>query len=287
MRASLIFLAVVSCSVGPIRGEPTPAPDKSLFTLWHPTPPTLRRAYKTDRPSKTDSPYTIDAGVFQIETDAANLTLDRQNPEHADVEVRTVLIGQTNLKIGLTNYVDLQLIRQGYVNRRTSGADFGVTQEIDGFGDTTMRLKVNLAGNDKGPFAFALIPFVKIPTNTNGLANTLWEPGLVLPAAVTLPGGLSLFAQTRMDILRHGPGSRRLLSSNSIGVSRAIAGNLSGYAEFFSTVSTGRHHPWSATADFGLVYQISPNMSVDVNSFFGLTRSAEDLNVTVGMARRF
>jgi hypothetical protein len=45
----------------------TPAPDKSHYTLFNPTPVDLRRPYNTDRPSKTDSPFTIDAGVFQIE----------------------------------------------------------------------------------------------------------------------------------------------------------------------------------------------------------------------------
>ncbi|HTL78180.1 MAG TPA: hypothetical protein VL136_02145, partial [Candidatus Babeliales bacterium] len=47
--------------------SPTPTPDKSHYTLFNPTPIDLRRPYNTDRPSKTDSPYTVDAGVFQVE----------------------------------------------------------------------------------------------------------------------------------------------------------------------------------------------------------------------------
>jgi hypothetical protein len=53
----------------------TPRPDKSQYTLFNPTPIDLRRPYNTDRPSKTDSPFTIDARVFQIESDVANWTL--------------------------------------------------------------------------------------------------------------------------------------------------------------------------------------------------------------------
>jgi hypothetical protein len=52
--------------------ESTPAPNKSQYTLFNPTPIDLRRPYNTDRPSKTDSPYTVDAGVFQIESDVWN-----------------------------------------------------------------------------------------------------------------------------------------------------------------------------------------------------------------------
>jgi len=53
----------------------TPGPDKSQYTLFNPTPIDLLRPYNTDRPSKTDSPLTIDTGVFQIEGDVASWTL--------------------------------------------------------------------------------------------------------------------------------------------------------------------------------------------------------------------
>lgn len=282
-----LLTAFLFCNATIARGEPSAPADKSSFTLWNPTPVSLRRAYNTDRPSKTDSPYTIDAGVFQVETDAINLTIDHRNPERADVDVQTLLIGQSNLKLGLTNNVDLQILLQGYANRRTSGADFGPEERAEAFGDTTVRLKVNVIGNDGGKLSMALIPFVKVPTSTKDFGNNVWEPGLVLPAAIALPAGFSVFGQTRVDILREAPGTRRIVSSNSLGVSRVLVGNLTGYAEFFSTVSTGRDRPWSATADIGLAYQLSPNMSVDLNSFVGLTRSADDLNITLGLGRRF
>ena len=59
----LVFALLIS---GALSADPssTPAPDKSQYTLFNPTPVDLRRPYNTDRPSKTDSPYTIDAGVF-------------------------------------------------------------------------------------------------------------------------------------------------------------------------------------------------------------------------------
>jgi hypothetical protein len=37
----------------------------------------------------------------------------------------------------------------------------------------------------------------------------------------------------------------------------------------------------------GLTYQVAPNFSVDVDSFFGLNQSAPDYNVFVGFGRRF
>jgi Putative MetA-pathway of phenol degradation len=265
----------------------TPAPDKSKYTLFNPTPIELRRAYNTDRPSKTDSPYTIDAGVFQIETDLANWTVDRNNVDDANIRVRTWLVAQTNFKIGLTNWMDFQIFPQGYVNRRTSGSDFGTPLNQSGFGDTTVRLKINFVGNDGGKLAVALVSSLKIPTNTDNLGNDAYEPGFGVPVNYALPGGFTFFGQARIDILDEPAGDRRLLWSSPVGVSRTIAGKLSGYVEFYNAVNLNYDRPWIGTLDVGLIYQVTPNFSVDINSFFGLTDSADDVNVFVGFARRF
>jgi len=45
-------------------------PGKSRYTLFNPTPRELVREMNTDRPDKTESPYTPDAGHFQIEAAA-------------------------------------------------------------------------------------------------------------------------------------------------------------------------------------------------------------------------
>ena len=55
----------------------------------------------------------------------------------------------------------------------------------------------------------------------------------------------------------------------------------------YDAVSTGQHQPWIGTLDTGLIYQVTPNFSVDVDSFFGHNHSAPDYNVFVGFGRRF
>jgi Putative MetA-pathway of phenol degradation len=262
----------------------TLAAGKSQYTVFNPTPIDLRRPYNTDRPSKTDSPFTIDAGVFQIESDVANWTLDYQK----DVRVRTWIIGNTNFKLGLTNWMDLQVFPQLYVNTRSSGPGYGKPVEKGGFGDTTVRLKINLLGNDGGKLVIGFVSSLKIPTNTGDTGNHVWEPGFGIPVNYSLPWGFTLFAQTRIDILDQLRSSNmRVQWQNPIGLSRTIVGNLSGYVEFYNAISTGRQQPWIGTLDTGLIYQVTPNFSVDVDSFFGLNHSAPDYNVFVGFGRRF
>ena len=261
--------------------NPTPTPDKSQYTLFNPTPIDLRRPYNTDRPSKTDSPFTIDAGVFQIESDVANWTLDYEHSKR----VRTWITGNTNFKLGLTNWMDLQVFPQFYVNTRTSGPASGKPVEHDGFGDTTVRLKINLLGNDGGKLVIGFLSSLKIPTNTGDTGNHVWEPGFELPVSYSLPLGFTLFAQTRIDILDKARSSNMQVQwQNPIGLSRTLVGNLSGYVEFYDAVSSG---PWVGTLDTGLIYQGTPNFSVDVDSFFGLTQSASDYNVFTGFGYRF
>jgi hypothetical protein len=266
--------------------SPTPTPDKSHYTLFSPTPIDLRRPYNTDRPSKTDSPFTIDAGVFQIESDVWNWQLDVPDNKHGDERIRTWIIpGNTNFKLGLTNWMDFQVIMQFYVNKRTSGPGFGKPLEQDGFGDTTVRLKINLLGNDGGKLVIGFLSSLKIPTNTGDTGNHVWEPGFELPVSYSLPWGFTLFGQTRIDVLDKSRSSNMQVQwQNPIGLSRTIVGNLSGYVEFYDAISSG---PWVGTLDTGLIYQVTPNFSVDVNSFFGLTDSAPDYNVFSGFGYRF
>ena len=282
-----IFVCVVGVAIGdPILADssPTPTPHKSRYTLFNPTPVDLRRPYNTDRPSKTDSPYTVDAGVFQIESDVANWTLDYDE----GVRTRTWIVGNTNFKLGLTNWIDLQVFPQFYVNTRTSGPAFGKPVEHDGFGDTTVRLKINLLGNDGGKLVIGFVSSVKIPTNTGDTGSHVWEPGFGLPVNYSLPWGFTFFGQTRIDVLDQTRSSdMRVQWQNPIGLSRAIVGHLSGYVEFYNAVSTGHDQSWVGTLDTGLIYQVTPNFSVDINSFFGLTENAADYNVFTGFGYRF
>ena len=287
IRPAIAFVAFALAAKHGLSADPrpTPTPDKSQYTLFNPTPVDLRRPYNTDRPSKTDSPFTIDAGVFQIESDVWNWTLDQPDTKHGDERIRTWIIGNTNFKLGLTNWMDLQVFPQFYVNKRTSGPGFGKPLDQDGFGDTTVRLKINLLGNDGGKLVIGFLSSLKIPTNTGDTGNHVWEPGFELPVTYSLPWGVTLFAQTRIDILdRPRSSNMQVQWQNPIGLSRTIVGNLSGYIEFYDVVSSG---PWVGTLDTGLIYQVTPNLSVDVNSFFGLTHSAPDYNLFSGFGYRF
>jgi hypothetical protein len=193
-----------------------------------------------------------------------------------------VNVVNVNLKAGLYNNVDLQLVVENYVYEQVR-AD-GLTARKSGFGDLATRLKVNLWGNDGGRTALAVMPFVKFPTNTGGLGNKQVEGGIILPLAVELPCGWRMGVMTEFDIVYREHGGYGPDFVNSITFSHDIIGNLAGYVEFFSQLT---EDDLIITLDAGLTYALTEDFQLDCGCNFGITEAPEDFNPLVGISMRF
>ena len=262
--------------------------DKSGYHLFNPTPPKFIRELSADRPDKTESPYTVDAGHIQIEADLISYSHDRDTVGGADTRVDAFAIAPLNFKIGLGNRVDLQTLIETYNHVTTDDRIGGSKIRQSGFGDVTSRLKVNLWGNDSGSTALAVMPFAKFPTSHDRLGNNSVEGGIILPLAVELPAGWSMGVMTEFDFIRNGGrDGHHAEYINSITFGHDIIGKLGSYLEFFSVVSTQRHSAWQGTFDVGLTYGLTDNVQLDAGVNIGLTRSAQDINPFAGLSFRF
>ena len=267
--------------------QPVPV-DKSGYTLFHPTPASLLRELSTDRPDQTESPYTVDAGHFQLEMDILNYGYDRNTPARDNTRLEHVSIATVNLKLGLLNNVDLQLVIDSYTSTRAHDRSSGSVETHRGFGDIASRLKLNLWGNDGGPTAGALLPFVKLPTNQDGLGNKSFEGGIIFPFAMSLPYGFGMGLMTEVDAARDlSKNGYHPEFANSVTLSRDIIGKLAGYVEFFSRVSSESGSSWIGMFDVGFTYGLAENIQLDAGANIGLTRAAEDINPFVGLSWRF
>ena len=99
--AGALVIAVTSVDAVGAEAEPPASPDKSQYTLFNPTPRDLMRELSADRPDKTESAFTVDAGHFQIEADILSYSYDRHNLARTDTRVETVSIAPMNLKVEL------------------------------------------------------------------------------------------------------------------------------------------------------------------------------------------
>ena len=265
----------------------TNTPDKTGYNLFNPTPDEYMREMSPDRPDKTDSPFTVDAGHFQLEMDFANFTYDAPNSERGNVKTEDYQIAPMNLKVGVLNNTDFQLVLAPWQWERTEDRSAGTTEQKSGFGDITPRVKVNLIGNDGGFFALALIPFVKLPTSQDHLGNDSVEGGLGIPFAFDVPNWDVGF-QTTFNCNHDGVGSGYHAEfNNSVSIGHAVIGKLSYHVEFFSSVSTEQNSDWIGTFDTWFTYQANKNLCFDAGVYIGVTPSADDWHPWVGMTWRY
>ena len=270
---------------------PNPAPpvdlahiDKSPYTLFNPTP----RQFLREMEALYKSPYTVDAGHAQIETYLVGYACDHDRANGADVRTEIWRIAPTTLKLGLLSRLDVELELAPYTRLRIVDRLAGTTSTRSGFGDLTPKAKLNLWGNDSGPFALALMPFVKLPTNQDGLGNHAVEGGLTLPIGLQLPWGWWLGLSPELSVLRNSNGGGYSPAFANIGyLWHQIGGKLSGYVEFSSWVSFERGSRWVGTADFGLTYLLRANIQLDAGVLVGVTPAAPDLNPFLGVSVRF
>jgi hypothetical protein len=110
--------------------------------------------------------------------DFANFTYDVPNSERGNVKSKSYQIAPMNLKVGVLNNVDFQLVLFPWQWERIEDRTARTIERNSGFGDITPRVKVNLIGNDGGFFALGLIPFVKLPASQDHLGNGAVEGGL-------------------------------------------------------------------------------------------------------------
>ena len=263
---------------------------KSAYSLFNPAPDTDLRDYNPDRPSKITSPFTIDAGHLDVESDFVNyFRTDVQG-----VTDRAFEYLDPTIKLGILSNVDLEMTLNGdeFV-RQSKDANPRSTRDLSGFGDVFFRAKVNLLGDDGGDVALAFVPYVKLPADdaaSLALGDNAVEGGGILTSQIKLPHDFALGLQTEVDMLRGG--NDTLLHPNFVNIamlSHEVPGlkNLTASGEFYSSVSTDRTTPTILTADFALAYLIKPSTQLDIGANVGLNKDAPDLQLYAGISQRF
>ena len=289
---SLTLLAIVLSSAAaslPAGGgaRAADAASPSIYGILNPTPDDALRAFSPDRPARSTSPVTVDAGRFQIESDFLNATYARDQ----GTTTRSFQAADPVLKLGITSSIDFEVNFAGFNDTRTTVDHGGGTlSKGQGFGDVTLAAKVNLLGNGGGTYAFALIPYLRVPSGTRNISDGQVEGGVVAPLTIALPQDFNMTLQTEVDVLRNqnGPGTHANVV-DIVNVSHAVPGikDLTATAELYSSLDTEAHAPDVYTFDVALAYLVDPNTQVDIGANVGLNRGAPDIQAYTGIAHRF
>ena len=259
------------------------AEESGGYHLFNPTPRDEMRPIAGDRPDATESPRTVDAGHIQIETSL--VSYGRDDEAAADVETVSVL-DDTNLRVGLLADTELQVIASVYERRDTDPAD-GPETTVEGFGDVTLRLKQNVWGNDGGDTALGVIPFVKVPTETER-SNGKVEGGALVTWGWDAGAGWGIGLQA-------GPAWRYDAADDAYDTTLGhtavlgfdVVGDLGAFLEYAGELSSDDETDYLAFANTGVTYALDAHTVLDVAAQFGLNEAATDAVVFAGVTWRY
>lgn len=244
------------------------------------------RDLTTDRPDVTESPFTVDAGYFQLETTLFGHTRSRAATGEAAADIFE--FGTSNLRIGLADNFEIGIVWQPYgiLDPRAGG---GATSR--GIGSVDVRAKLNLWGNDGGTTALALLPYVTLPThgaNDIGAAETGF--GLIVPFAIDLGDGFGLGLNGAANVVRkaeEGGGRHDASGLVSASLARTWTGRLGSYAEVVWEFSREDPRGDIVTLNTGVTLGLGDNWQFDAGINIGATRAADVLASFIGFSVRF
>lgn len=251
------------------------------YHLFDPRPDSQMRELSTDRPDTTESPYTVDAGHYQAELELISWGQDDDGTTET-----TTTTGSANLKAGLSDNVDIQLVIEPKARIKETSAGSSLT--MSGRGDTQIRLKYNLWGNDGGDTAAAIMPFVEFDTHSKRIAPAgKTEGGVIIPIGFSLPGGWSSAAMIEFDFVRNAANdgySTDLLQS--ITFAHDITDNSGGFIELVNITPRERGSEGESYFNGGLTFAVGKDMQLDTGFNAGLNEASEDLRLFLGLSIR-
>lgn len=292
VASGILLFSVVGTS---LKAQPATrsSPDTG-YSLFNPVPANKLREFSTDRPGKSHSAITVDAGHFQIESDFLNYTYDPHGS--GEVTTRAYSVGTPLLKLGVTNWMDVELglalfnsLRQSdgsTANVSNGGAD---TVTARGFGDTFLGAKINVFGNDGGDRSLAFLPFLKLPTAASGIGNDHVEFTLNVPYTIALSKPWSLTLEPNMGVLRNSDNTAyRGGYGFIVNLSRPVfIEGLTAAVELAVDASTDRADATKMSFDPSLQYLLSKNLQLDVGAYLGLNKATPRYNPYIGISYRF
>ena len=255
---------------------------KADYTLFNPKPDDQLRDLSADRPDLTESPYTVDAGHIQVELDFFTIGNDKQSGIHTE----TYNIAPFNFKLGLTDSIDIQFLVAPYVNQEIETSR--TKERTDGFGDSQVRLKWNLWGNDEGDTALALMPYVNIPTNQRDLGRESVEAGSITTLALDITPRLGLGTQVDIAAIEDSnfDDSYHIEVSNTVVLGYSFTDIIGTYIELVSIASAENNSNWVGLISGGVTALVAKNTQLDSGIVISTNSYGEDYRFFSGLTFR-
>ncbi|WP_126174175.1 transporter [Altericroceibacterium xinjiangense] len=242
------------------------------------------RPFCPSRPGPNTPACTIAPGRVAVEFGFA----DWQRDDQADLRTDTLRLGDTLVRVGVSETVEVLVGWVPFGRVRTRNAVTGAVDSVSRTGDVLVGAKANLQNPDGSGFSVAVQPFALLPVGRQPVGAGDWGAGVLVPMSYDLGDGLSLQFSPQIDAATDSDGSGRHLAYSAaagLGVTVSEAIGLS------AEVLAGRDHdpdgrttPLSGTLT--AAWFPSPDQQFDVGATVGLN-DAPDVGLSVGYSHLF
>jgi hypothetical protein len=236
------------------------------------------------------NPYTMAPGRLAIEVDLINYTRDRTGGIST-----TALEWPVLLRFGIIDNLEFQAKVEAFVWERSR--ENNQTQTNYGFGTVVLRPKLNFWGNDRhsthgqpGRTAMAVMPFIRLPTETNGLENNNIEGGVLFPWDMDITERLTLEITPELGIVRADRDRRTGYHADFgtlVSLNYRATDEFTPFVEFFGARSAEAGSSPVGIVLAGVTFELDGHTVIEPVSGLGLTREADDFHFAITVVRRF
>ena len=243
------------------------------------------RDYCPDRPGLGTPSCTIDPGHLSIELGLGDWTLDRSRAERED----RLLLGNVLLRYGIGAAAEIQLGWNGFGRDHDRDRLTGITDRQSGAGDMTVALRRNLRNPDGSGFSAAVMATASLPVGRQPIGAGDWGARVSLPMSWEMNDRFSLEFVPEADAAVDEDGDGRHLAYGAVGgVEAKLSEAVTATAEYQLVRDRDpAGHATQRLAGLSLAWQPKDDLQFDVGANGGLNRHAPDVELYLGVARRF
>jgi hypothetical protein len=238
-----------------------------------------------DRPGLGTPPCTVPPGKLVVELGLGDWTLDRT----ANTRTDTVVIGDTLVRIGVADHAEVRIGWAAFGHQRERDRSTGAVDKNSGVGDLTLAVNRNLLSPDGSGTSVSVLPYVTIPAGGSTIGAGDWGAGVLIPASFELSRSVSLTLAPEIDAAVDEDHDGRHLAYGSVvglGFSLSDAVSASTEIQLIRDRDPGGYTT-QALAGLSIAWQPGEGTQVDAGTNLGLNHASPDVQVYLGVARRF
>lgn len=213
----------------------------------------------SDRPDFTESPLSVQPGIFQVEGGLTFQTSTVDALTAGELLVRYGLMDRLEVRLGVPSWVSL-----------SDAAD------TDGFSDASVGVKYQIGPTTSG-WDVAVLGAVSLPTGDNAFSSDRVDPSALLSAGRAVNERVSLTGQVRGSIVGRGNDS---ILETSLAAGFGLLPDLAGFTEVLGRFQDGVDSGWQL--NLGVTSLIRDGFQLDLYTGFGLTDSVPDFQIGAG-----